>query len=301
MIEASRSSTNEKKAKIKQRLAMNQDVVDSMTKFLKKFSKHLRRDFLQILVRLTAKKFSLQTVRDDWRERKGMLAFLADRWTDLHNLILQDTFFNWYCYYFPTIESVLVVKKFVIFIYDNWDKYSDFFKRKDVIFFIHYNILDLEQILINPKITRFPELWSKFEVGTSLSNIIHEYRQATQIVPEQKNSTDISTSTSSADIVHHDHTDAYTAQPLQQQKEDNVISATSNNDNTIQPLQQQKEDNDICATSNSENHPNPEYQFPEIEVDIIGENTYDLFHIDCDYSDSILIDSVNEDSYLQQF
>ena len=258
-----------KKALIQHRLDSNKDVVNSMKATLNQFSPHLRRDFLQILVRLTAMQFSVQTVRSDWRERKGMLAFLADRWTQLKILINQDTFFRWYCYSFPKIESILVIRNFVIFLYENWTQYKEFFNRKDVFCFIHWTSLDLEQILINKRITKYPDVWHQCPIGIAFINIIQHFRENLDQKSESRlNITKISTSTSTENLQHQEQQNSTAISVL--------IPIETNHDSTFETDQQI--DLNI-ATESDQGQTNP-IEFPSNQTEIIDEHTNDLLSAD---------------------
>ena len=101
-----------------------QPTVDDVKNFLRQFSRFLRRDFLAILVKMTARELSIKTVRCDWRTRKGMLAFLQTHWARFTELVKGDTIFHWYTQNFEASEKILENRKLMMFIYANWTQYA---------------------------------------------------------------------------------------------------------------------------------------------------------------------------------
>lgn len=141
---------------------------------LKAYSKFLRRDFLAILVKMSARELGIKTVRSDWRTRKGMLTFLQNSWARFTPLLAADTIFQWYCHYFDYLEKIFSKRKFIMFLYANWDKYGDFMKSDAAIAFMRAHQTEIENIL-NTQSTKRSRAWNEVEAGTSLNAIIEHF------------------------------------------------------------------------------------------------------------------------------
>lgn len=170
---------NEAKARafVNEKLEKNSHVVEPMKKYLRKFSKHLRRDFLYLLVRMSSQEFNIPTVRYDWRTRKGMLSYLADIWPQLKELIIHDTFFKWFCLHFSQLDTLLLNRKFVMFIYKNWEKYKSTLTHPNIGIFLALHITQIEQLLSNADtIKEDPSsVIAQFEPGPKFCEIINDF------------------------------------------------------------------------------------------------------------------------------
>ncbi|EAX95338.1 hypothetical protein TVAG_406860 [Trichomonas vaginalis G3] len=182
----------EQRELIKQKLQEQSNIVEPMMKFLRKFSKHLRRDFLAILVKMASKEFAIPTVRRDWRTRKGMIAFLVDNWSNIKHLIMTDTFFKWYCWQFPMLEDLLVNRNFVMFLYDNWAKYKQILTNSNTNFLLTMNMPNLLQLISNASssVDTFPSNWCQLEIGIGLRNLFGHFLRVSksQAAPEIQHS-----------------------------------------------------------------------------------------------------------------
>ena len=141
---------------------------------LRVYSKFLRRDFLVILVKMSSKYFGIKTVRTDWRTRKGMLAFLSQCWERLNPLFHQESIFKWYAESFNSLEKVLGNKKFVLYIFSNWDTYSKLLTDNEILQLIRNNQTEFEALLTNPSFDT--DVFHKFDdVGKSVLNLFRDF------------------------------------------------------------------------------------------------------------------------------
>jgi len=101
---------------------------DSIKDYLRRFSAHLRRDFLVIIVKMASRELNIQTVRNDWRTREGMMRFLSRFWEKIVILIEGDSVFNWFCTNFEKYQQLFEHKKFMLFIQMNWKQYGKMLK-----------------------------------------------------------------------------------------------------------------------------------------------------------------------------
>ena len=153
-----------------------QESVDNIKKHLKNYSRFLRRDFLAILVKMTAKELNIRTVRGDWRTRKGMLAFLQSSWGKFVNLVSADSIFNWYTHNFDSAEKFFTNRKLMMFIYANWSQYSSFLESRRTIDFIKIHQNELEE-MASMGLDKTYE-WSSSEIGAQMEHLIKRFRGA---------------------------------------------------------------------------------------------------------------------------
>ena len=146
---------------------------DTVKAKIRTYSRFLRRDFLAILVKMSAKHFNIRTVRCDWRTRTGMVAFLQGVWERLSPLLEDDSIFNWYCTNFDSHETLFSNRKFMLYVYANWVKYGEFFKQQETLNFLKINQNEIEILLNNPKLqeqTHWPQ-----PVGDQMMAIIDDF------------------------------------------------------------------------------------------------------------------------------
>lgn len=148
---------------------------DTVKKTLQVYSKFLRRDFLAILVKMSAKQFGIRTVRSDWRTRNGMINFLAGCWDKFLNAINTDTILQWYYTNFESIEKVFSNRKFMMFIYNNWNQYQTFLKDKETLQFLHDNQLEIENSLSAQQAPTSP-VWSTSDVAAMMLKIMDQFQ-----------------------------------------------------------------------------------------------------------------------------
>ncbi|EAX97367.1 hypothetical protein TVAG_499040 [Trichomonas vaginalis G3] len=149
--------------------------MDNIKACLKGYSRLLRRDFLAILVKMTAKEFGIRTVRCDWRTRKGMFAFLQGSWERFHPLLNQPTVFNWYCTNFDSAEKLFSNRKFVMFIYANWKQYESFLTNPNTILCIKSHSNGIETLINSPSVPKGFD-WLESEPGKSILEIVHHFK-----------------------------------------------------------------------------------------------------------------------------
>lgn len=150
-----------------------QTSIETVKTTLKTYSRFMRRDFLAILVKMSAKNFNVRTVRCDWRTRSGMLAFLQSVWERLFPLLSQDTIFKWYCQNFDSQEKVFSIRKFMMYIFANWQTHADFLKQEETLSFLKINQNEAEILISNPK-SKHSQAWSQ-PVGAKLLEIIEDF------------------------------------------------------------------------------------------------------------------------------
>lgn len=141
---------------------------------LKQYSKFLRRDFLAILVKMSAKQLSIKTVRSDWRTRKGMLSFLQNHWPRILTLLNSDTIFKWYCQSFDTLEKIFSRRKFIMHIFSNWNQHKDLLNSGSAISFLRSHQTEIDTI-IGTESTRRSRNWVENELGAVFDGIIEQY------------------------------------------------------------------------------------------------------------------------------
>ncbi|EAX99295.1 hypothetical protein TVAG_113110 [Trichomonas vaginalis G3] len=148
---------------------------DVVKTFLKNYSRFLRRDFLAILVKMTAKELGIRTVRCDWRTRKGMLAFLSASWERFVDLTSRDTIFKWYCNNFDSLEKVFSNRKLMMFIYANWSEYGTFFSSPATLSLIKNSQNEIDSYITTGANAR-NQGWTETEAGQVLSGIISHFK-----------------------------------------------------------------------------------------------------------------------------
>ena len=163
--------------------------VENIKKYLKGFSRFLRRDFLAILVKMCSKELGIRTVREDWRTRSGMFSFLSSAWPKFLVLVSTDTIFRWYCINFESLEKLFSNRKFVMFIYANWSKFREFLSSQETITFLKKNQLEIEQYLEGSSASDAE--WKHTEIGEQIIQIINSFKsgisvQATAFVPKRE-------------------------------------------------------------------------------------------------------------------
>jgi hypothetical protein len=143
---------------------------------LQNFSRLLRRDFLYVLVKTSAKQLQIPTSRDDWRTRDGMLAFIARNWNIISVLLYnQSEFVGWYAIHFQSSEKLLTDQKFAKFIHKNWVKYKEFFLCSSTQDFMQINQNYLSTLLNGNE--EHIEEFSASEIGASFIEILAEFRE----------------------------------------------------------------------------------------------------------------------------
>ena len=160
--------------------------VETVKTTLKSYSRFMRRDFLAILVKMSAKNFNVRTVRCDWRTRSGMLAFMQGVWERFFPLLSQDTIFKWYCQNFDTQEKVFSNRKFMMYIFANWQAHQSFLKQEETLTFLKVNQNEAEILLSNPK-AKHSQAWAQ-PIGTKFLEIINEFASSK---PAQVNSSPV--------------------------------------------------------------------------------------------------------------
>ena len=158
--------------------------VDEVKRSLFNFSPQLRRDFLAILVKMTAKEFNLVTVRKDSRTKDGMLKFLAKHWLLLKPQLYHDTAIHWFVSIFSMTEFIFSDRQFALFIYNNWSVYKQTLIRQDIIQFMKYSQKFLKQILKSRELIQIPSEWKNFHVSLDFLKIISDYFHQTTRIPE---------------------------------------------------------------------------------------------------------------------
>ena len=156
--------------------------IDDIKKYLKQFSRFLRRDFLAILVKMTARELTIKTVRCDWRTRKGMLAFLQTHWTRFTNLVNSDTIFHWYTHNFESSEKLLENRKLMMFIFANWSHYSNFLQTKEALQLLRAHQNELQNFATSS--IELSAEWTKTETGHQMIELINEFKNG--LVPSAK-------------------------------------------------------------------------------------------------------------------
>lgn len=142
-----KSTAQQQKEYIKQRLNENAATVEIIKNTLRRYSRLLRRDFLMSLVRLCALELHIRTTRSDWRTRDGSLLFLSEHWNGFHCLLEKEGFIRWFCYAYSRCIGVLSNRHFVNFLYQNWDSYKLLFDNKTTIAFISVHRSAVESAL----------------------------------------------------------------------------------------------------------------------------------------------------------
>ena len=147
--------------------------VDVVKTTLKEYSKFMRRDFLAILVKMSAKYFNIRTVRCDWRTRTGMVSFLQGVWEKFAPLLSEDSIFNWYCTNFDSLEKLFSERKFMMYVFAKWNDLEEFLKQDETIIFMKQNENELIVLLSNPKSSHS----SAFDqpIGQKFIEIIDEF------------------------------------------------------------------------------------------------------------------------------
>ena len=168
-------SAEEFRAKNIKRLQEKSDIVKQMDKELRRYSKTLRHRFLKTLVKCAAKEFKIQTVRNDWRTRKGMLAFLADNWEKIQALIRSDTFFRWFCCFYSQLENVFIKGNLAMFFYQNWNQFKTYLYNRNSILFLSINSTEISR-LITSSSSPIPPMWYQMEPGITFCKIIEQIR-----------------------------------------------------------------------------------------------------------------------------
>ena len=146
---------------------------DTVKNKIRTYSRFLRRDFLAILVKMSAKHFNIRTVRCDWRTRTGMVAFLQGIWERFAPLLDTDTIFHWYCVNFDSHETLFSNRKFMLYIFANWPKYEQFFKQQETLDFLKMNQNEIEILLSGSKFQQQAN-WTD-PISQQLSTIIEDF------------------------------------------------------------------------------------------------------------------------------
>jgi hypothetical protein len=102
-----------------------------------------------------------------------MLAFLQGVWERLSPLLTQNTIFKWYCQNFDSQEKVFSNRKFMMYIFANWQTYQSFFSQEETLSFLKINQNETEILLSNPK-AKHSAAWTQ-PVGVKLLEIINEF------------------------------------------------------------------------------------------------------------------------------
>ncbi|EAX86770.1 hypothetical protein TVAG_132380 [Trichomonas vaginalis G3] len=154
---------------------------------LKQYSRLLRRDFLAILVKMTAKEFGIRTVRCDWRTRKGMLAFLQSSWDKFYPQLTQETVFKWYCTNFEACEKLFSIRKFIMFIYSNWNLFNTFLTTPEAISCLRSHSRGIETLLESQSVPKNFE-WLETEAGKKILDIVCQFKsgQTSKLISEDE-------------------------------------------------------------------------------------------------------------------
>lgn len=155
--------------------------METIKQFLRHYSRLLRRDFLCILVKMSAQQFKIPTKRLDWRTRDGMFNFLQSIWIRLYPLLHEKTIFNWYLNYFQHLEKILSMKKFMMFIYNNWDKFQSILTDPDVILYMKNNENKISE-LVKEAYTRTIDLCVQYPEETKINGIIALYKSHLELI-----------------------------------------------------------------------------------------------------------------------
>ena len=147
---------------------------EAIKKYLKNFSKFLRRDFLAILVKMCSRELGIKTVREDWRTRTGMLNFLQSVWPRFVLLASNNTVVRWYCTNFDLNEKVLSNRKFALFLYSNWSAYGQFLTSEAGAKFLRVNQVPINSLLEGTPIED-TEVFNT-EEGKVMTQIINHFR-----------------------------------------------------------------------------------------------------------------------------
>lgn len=150
---------------------------DAVKTFLRTYSRFLRRDFLAILVKMTAKELGIRTVRSDWRTRKGMLAFLSASWERFVDLCSRETIFKWYCTHFDAHEKVFSHRKLMMFIYANWSQFCSVLSTPSVLMAIKNSQNEIESYL-NAGPNGRNQAWTETESGKQFFEIVNQFKGA---------------------------------------------------------------------------------------------------------------------------
>ena len=148
--------------------------VETVKAALREYSRFMRRDFLAILVKMSAKYFNIRTVRCDWRTRTGMVAFLQGIWEKFFPLLSEDSIFNWYCTNFDSLEKLFSERKFMMFVFSKWEEYKNFFKSQETLAFMKQNEDSILVLVANPK-SQHPAQFDTETVGQEILKIIDQY------------------------------------------------------------------------------------------------------------------------------
>lgn len=219
-------SAEEFRAKNIKRLEEKSDIVKQMDKELRRYSKTLRHRFLKILVKCAAKEFKIQTVRNDWRTRKGMLAFLADNWEKIQVLIHSDTFFRWFCCFYSQLENVFIKGNLAMFLYQNWNQFKTYLYNRNSILFLSINSTEIST-LVTRSSSPIPQGWYQMEPGITFCKIIEQMRG-----PVESSAISQSPSSSSEQIE-----DIMTFSPLEEEEENVMISEVPQKSDTLQKVE----------------------------------------------------------------
>ncbi|EAX98083.1 hypothetical protein TVAG_415070 [Trichomonas vaginalis G3] len=150
--------------------------MNNMKSVLTKYSPTLRRDFLAILVKLSAKKLQTYTVRNDWRTKTGMLEFLQRNWDRISNFIEQDPAINWFCINYTPLEKIFTDRKFALFIQDSWDVVGRILSRPDVLMVFKYQIPTVLSLLESKIPITIPQIWTQYQASNDLFHVIEMYK-----------------------------------------------------------------------------------------------------------------------------
>ncbi|EAX94502.1 hypothetical protein TVAG_241890 [Trichomonas vaginalis G3] len=148
---------------------------------LAKYSSNLRRDFLAILVKLSAKKLNMYTVRNDWRTKKGMLDFLERNWEAISKFIVSDPAISWFCNNYSNMAQAFTDRKFAFFIQDNWSSVGDILSRADVLTILQYQKPVIKQMLETKDPVQIPPIWAQFQPSRDLFHIIKMYKTGSPV------------------------------------------------------------------------------------------------------------------------
>jgi hypothetical protein len=111
------------------------------------FSRYLRRDFLAILVRMTANVLKVHTSREDWRTRDGSLRFFARHWDIFSKLLVTNKGLQWFVRHFDQFQKILCNRKLSLFIFNNWVKYGSLFSNSEFEKFLTENSVEFLNVI----------------------------------------------------------------------------------------------------------------------------------------------------------
>jgi len=144
-------------------------------RLLGQYCKTLKKDFLNVLVKVGSIKMKVCTKRSDWRTKEGMILFLANNWESMEVLIQGDTFFRWFCEVFERLEKLLSDKSFAQHIFMKWDEFGGSLKNPECIAFIQYYANEIKYLIMLKQCMSIPVHWARFQYGNTVFSIIQSY------------------------------------------------------------------------------------------------------------------------------